>query len=100
MFDYPAYKLHIEELNMCIRIVDQSWKLELKLEKFPNITKFITLKYVWLQGFIEQTAGREKEIIIVSDKTGRVKVTHCKTVPGGSSWMVKGMYVTKLPDVL
>jgi hypothetical protein len=46
---------------------------------------------VWLQGYIEQIAGKEKEIVIVSDDTGRVKVTHCSAVPGGSSWLVKGI---------
>jgi hypothetical protein len=93
MFDHPAHKLHIKELNMCIKTFDDSWKLEIKLGKIPNITKCITFKYVWIQGVIEQTAGKEKEIVIVSDKTGRVKVTRCNTVPGGSSWLVKGMYM-------
>jgi hypothetical protein len=93
MFDDPAHKLHIKELSMCIKTIDDSWKLEYKLGKLPNITKFIIFKYVWLQGFVEQTAGKENEIIILSDKTGRVKVTNCSSVPGGNSWLVKGMHM-------
>jgi hypothetical protein len=78
---------------MCIKTSEDSWKLEFKLQKMSNITKFISFKYVWLQGFIEHTAGKENEILILSDKTGRVKVSHCNTVPGGSSWLAKGMCI-------
>jgi hypothetical protein len=92
MFDHPAHKLHIKELNSSIKTLDDCWKLEYKSGKIPNI-RFINFKYVWLQGIIEQTAGKEKEVIIVSDQTGRVKVTNCNTVPGGSSWLVKGLHM-------
>jgi hypothetical protein len=96
MFDHPAHKLHIKDLNMCIKTSEDFWKLEFKFGKMLNITKCIFFKYVWLQGFIEQTAGKENEILIVSDHTGKVKVTHCNTVPGGNSWLVKGMHMELL----
>jgi hypothetical protein len=96
MFDHPAHKLHIKDLNMCIKTSDDTWKFEFKLGNMSNITKSIHFKYVWLQGYIEQTAGKEKEIVIVSDDTGRVKLTHCNRVPGGSSWLVKGMHIMQL----
>ncbi|PNF21800.1 hypothetical protein B7P43_G08453 [Cryptotermes secundus] len=92
MFDQPAYKFHNKDLNMCIKISDDYWKFEFKSGNVSNITKSIPFKYVWLQGYIEQTAGKEKEIAIVSDGTGRVKITHCNAVPGGSSWLDKGKY--------
>ena len=90
MFNHPAHKLFIKDLNMCIKTSEDCWKLELKVGEMLNITKFISFKYVWLQGFIEQTAGKDNEILIVSDHTGKVKVTHCSTVPGGNCWLVKG----------
>jgi hypothetical protein len=96
MFDHPAYKLHIKNLNMCIKTSEDFWKLEFKFGEMLNRTKFISFKYVWLQGFIEQTTGKENEILIVGDHTGKVKVTHCNTVPGGSSWLVKGMHMQLL----
>jgi hypothetical protein len=100
MFDHPAHKLQMKDLNMCMKTTSEDfWKLEFKFGKMLNITKYISFKYVWLQGFIEQTAGKENEILIVSDHTGRVKVTHCNTVPGGSSWLAKGMHL-ELPVVL
>lgn len=93
MFDQPAHKFHNKDLNMCIKISDDYWKFEFKSGNMSNITKSIPFKYVWLQGYIEQTAGKEKEIAIVSDGTGRVKITHCNAVPGGSSWLDKGMHI-------
>lgn len=96
MFDHPAHKLHMKDLNMCIKTSEDFWKLEFKFGNKLNITKCISFKYVWLQGLIEQTAGKENEILIVSDHTGKVKVTHCNTVPGGSSCLVKGMHMELL----
>lgn len=96
MFDHSAHKLHIKDLSMCVKTHDDFWKFEFKLGNMSDITKSIHFKYVWLQGYIEQIAGKEKDIVIVSDDTGKVKVTHCSAVPGGSYWLVKGMHIIQL----
>lgn len=93
MFGHPAYKLNIKDLSMFTKDFDDSWKLQLTEQEISNVTKrYISVKYIWVQGFIEQIAGRENEILIIRDDTGRAKVMYCNTVPGNSSWAAKGKY--------
>ncbi|KAJ9595099.1 hypothetical protein L9F63_013625 [Diploptera punctata] len=92
MCDIPIPKLLITDLQKCTRSSGDLWELQLSLEKLSNITKLIPIKYVWIQGYIEQLAGKENEVIIISDMTDKAKITQCNAVPGGSSWARKGMY--------
>ncbi|PSN48163.1 RecQ-mediated genome instability protein 2 [Blattella germanica] len=92
MAQNPAHKLFINDLQMCKKSSEDTWELNLKVPKLPNVMKVIPFTLIWIQGYIEQVVGKENEILILNDKTGKVKISGCNTVPGGSSWVSEGKY--------
>lgn len=87
LLEYPSYKLFVRDLNTCFRKGSGPWQIELERDKL-SVT--LTVGMIWLQGFIEQIIL--DDILIINDKTGKVKVTNCKNVPGDNSWIAKGVY--------
>ena len=98
MLHHPAFKMLVKDIQTCSKNSDDSWDFRLYVEKLPNITRILPLHYVWIQGYVEQLAGKENEILIIRDISGKVKVAHCSSVPGGSLWISKGIdtYFTKI----
>ena len=61
-----------------------------KFKEKPEIS--LKLNKIHMQGVISKTSGFLKEILIVSDGTGKTKVTRGSRVPGDLSWIDEGSY--------
>ncbi|KAK6624442.1 hypothetical protein RUM44_011301 [Polyplax serrata] len=60
----------------------------------------IKLSKIHIQGEINKTAGFLKEILIVSDGSGKAKVTRGAQVPGDLSWLHEGVYCSIIGNLI
>lgn len=93
--DYnPAYKLSISDVGS-LKKGENGWGIV-----FESNGEARPVHQFQIQAKILQMSGFENEIMIVSDSTGKAKITRSSKVPGDFSWVKIGELLVILAILL